>query len=366
MLGVHTLFSSNAFLMNTLSLRQLFKDTHHSEPENKRRRLTLYFISYIGVFIMLMLALKNINRGNELLVVLLLVFAALMFTNVVLLHLYKGREIFYYIAGVIVLFMVVATIYSGGYRNTGLYFIFPLIFIQIVIVGYKAAIAYVSITMSIVVYMLYHQEDIPATYDPEYISRFIISAFSFICVAFIGEYFWHKSHRELLTDNMEKYRQANTDPLTKLPNRRFLESVFFDQAMTTPSNYFPLSLVVVDIDYFKVINDTYGHNAGDQVLIHITKIMKKNTRATDLVVRTGGEEFLIIYPNTPLAMAKKLAEKIRVEVAASPYQDGDINHPITASFGVASASTDANIQTALQLADNHLYDAKNSGRNCVI
>lgn len=352
--------------MDTPSLRQFLNTANNSEPEAKRRRLTLYFISYIGVFIMLMLALKNLNKNNEFLAGLLLVFSALMFINVVLLHVYKGRVIFYYIAGVIVLFMIVATIYSGGYRNTGLYFIFPLIFIQIVIVGYKAAIGYVSITMGIVAYMLYHQESIPASYDPEYVSRFIISTFCFICVAFIGEYFWHKSHHEMLIDNLEKYRQANTDPLTKLPNRRFLESVFFDKAMTTPPGYFPLSLVVVDVDYFKVINDSYGHSVGDNVLIHFANIMKACTRSTDLVVRTGGEEFLIIYPNTSLPMAKKLAEKLRAEIEENPFDEDDIHHPITASFGVASAVTDAELDSALELADKHLYDAKNSGRNRVV
>lgn len=170
----------------------------------------------------------------------------------------------------------------------------------------------------------------------------------------------------MMSDNLEKMRQAHTDPLTKIPNRRFLESVYFERAINNPVDYFPLSAVVVDVDFFKKINDTYGHDVGDKVLIHLAQIMRSAIRSTDLVSRTGGEEFLIIYPATPLSVAVKLAEKIRIEIESTPFEDGDIRHPLTSSFGVATALADVNVEAAIKLADDNLYEAKRTGRNCVV
>ena len=170
----------------------------------------------------------------------------------------------------------------------------------------------------------------------------------------------------MLKENLERMRQANTDPLTKLPNRRFLEAVFFEKAMQDPAAYFPLSAVVVDIDHFKKINDTYGHDVGDSVLIHITTVMKEAVRSSDVVARTGGEEFLVLFPHATLSQAVKLAEKMRQHIESKPFIEGDINHPLTASFGVATALTDNNLHACLKLADDNLYKAKNSGRNKVV
>ena len=352
--------------MDSSSLSQFLENTHLNSAEVKRRRLTLYFISYIGGIIMAVLAAKNLVRGDHVLAFWLGLFSFSVFANAALSHIFKNNNIFYYIAGCIVTAMVAVISVTGGYHDTGLHFIYPLIFIQIIIVRFRAAIFYVTGTVGAVAFIVYHQESIPATYRAEDVSRFLIALGCFITVAFISEYFWHKSRKEMLTDNLEKLRQANSDPLTKVPNRRFLESVYFERAIKNPADYFPLSVVVVDIDYFKKINDNYGHDVGDRVLINVATLMKKAIRATDVVSRTGGEEFLILYPKTTLSMAVKLAEKIRVEIESSPFIEGDIHHPITASFGVATALTDANINATVKLADEHLYEAKGAGRNRVM
>jgi hypothetical protein len=148
-------------------------------------------------------------------------------------------DVFYYLAGLVVAFTINGLVYTGGLNNTGLYFIFPLLFIQIVVVRFKPAMVYVAVTMGIAIFMLYNQEKIVAEYPAEHVSRFLIATFCFICVAFIGENFWHQSRKEMLRENLERMRQANTDPLTKLPNRRFLEAVFFERAMQDPGAHFP-------------------------------------------------------------------------------------------------------------------------------
>ncbi len=352
--------------MDHSSIRKLLRSTQKGEAENKRRRLTLYFISYVGGTIMAIMAMLHVNAGNTLLVAALGASAIVMYINVALTHLLPNHNIFYYIAGLIVCFTINALVYTGGLNNTGLYFIFPLLFIQIVVVQFKPAIAYVAVTLGIASILLYNQELIVAEYSPEHVSRFIIATLCFVCVAFIGENFWHQSRIEMLKDNLERVRQANTDPLTKLPNRRFLEAVFFEKVMQDPGAYFPLSAVVVDLDYFKIINDSYGHDIGDEVLVHVTGVMKDAVRATDVVARTGGEEFLVLFPHASLSQAVKLAENIRQAIEQSPFVKGDIHHPITASFGVATALTDSNINAALKQADDNLYVAKKRGRNCVV
>ncbi|CAD5255759.1 GGDEF domain-containing protein [Alteromonas sp. 38] len=352
--------------MDTSSLHKFLEKTHLNGAEVKRRRLTLYFISYIGGIIMAVLAAKNLARDDHYLAFWLGFFSFSVFANAALSHIFKNSNIFYYIAGFIVAVMVAVLTITGGYNNTGLHFVYPIILIQIIIVRFRAAIFYVTGTVGVVAFIVYYQESIPANYRGEDVSRFLISLCSFIAVAFISEYFWHKSRKEMMTDNLERLRQANSDPLTKVPNRRFLESVYFERAMKNPADYFPLSIVVVDIDYFKKINDNYGHDVGDRVLVQVATLMKNAIRATDVVSRTGGEEFLIIYPKTTLSMAVKLAEKIRVEIENSPFIEGDIFHSITASFGVATALTDANINDTVKLADEHLYEAKGAGRNRVM
>lgn len=352
--------------MEHSSVRQLLRGTQQNEAEAKRRRLTLYFISYVGGTIMAIMAWININGGDMLLVGSLAGSAAVIYANVVLSHVFPRHDLFYYVAGIIVCFTINALVYTGGLNNTGLYFIFPLLFIQIIVVRYKPAILYVAITLGLAILMLYNQDKIAAEYAPEHVSRFFIATFCFVCVAFIGEYFWHQSRREMLKENLERMRQANTDPLTKLPNRRFLEAVFFERAMQDPGSYFPLSTVAVDIDHFKRINDKYGHDIGDEVLIHFCALMKQAVRNTDVVARTGGEEFLVLFPKASLSQAVKLAEKMRQTIEENPFEKGDIHHAITASFGVATALTDNNIHATLKQADDNLYAAKNSGRNKVV
>jgi len=352
--------------MDNTSLRQLLRHAQQDEAEAKRRRLTLYFISYVGGTIMAFMAWLNMGINSPLLVGTLASSAAFVYGNVLLSHIFPRSDAFYYIAGLVVMFTINGLVYTGGLNNTGLYFIFPLLFIQIVVVRFKPAMVYVALTLGIAIFMLYNQANIAAQYPDEHVSRFLIATFCFICVAFIGEHFWHQSRKEMLRENLERMRQANTDPLTKLPNRRFLETVFFERAMQDPAASFPLSVVVVDIDHFKIINDTYGHDVGDEVLIHIAKLMKDAVRTTDVVARTGGEEFLVLFPHATLSQAVKLAEKMRAIIEENPFVEGDINHSLTASFGVATALTDNNLHACLKLADTNLYKAKNAGRNRVV
>lgn len=154
-----------------------------------------------------------------------------------------------------------------------------------------------------------------------------------------------------------------TCQLTKLYNRRYLleygETVFNEST----KNGVPCSCIALDIDFFKKVNDTYGHLIGDEVLKHVAEIMMKSVRDTDIVTRYGGEEFVILAPSTTLESAVKIAERIRREIETNPYEMKDKLIHITVSIGIAEYGRLSTFEELLDEADKALYVAKESGRN---
>jgi diguanylate cyclase (GGDEF)-like protein len=160
----------------------------------------------------------------------------------------------------------------------------------------------------------------------------------------------------------ELKRDAETDPLTGASNRRALQLTLKQQIYIGRA----FSVLALDIDFFKRVNDTYGHKVGDDVLKQLTKVMTHFSKAGDMVSRTGGEEFVILLKNERLEMALALAEQLRTAVANEPFE---LVGNITVSIGIAHWSPEKpqTIETLLALADQALYKAKEQGRNrCVI
>ena len=171
---------------------------------------------------------------------------------------------------------------------------------------------------------------------------------------------------ELLTGLKSR---AETDPLTGLANRRaILQSVHneIERAMRTQR---PLSFLMYDLDHFKDVNDRYGHPAGDLVLQGIADIAQATFRKIDTVGRLGGEEFLVVLPESDQAAARIAAERFRSAVAEHKFVAGDQRIEITISIGVFAPETVTSFvtaQTVLQITDKALYAAKNAGRNTVV
>jgi len=167
--------------------------------------------------------------------------------------------------------------------------------------------------------------------------------------------------RDVLAREQEK---ARTDELTGLGNRRH----FFDiggQLLTVARRYrTPLSLVLFDIDEFKRINDSRGHQAGDAVLKDLALIARAHARDADVVARYGGEEFVVLLPNTGPNDALLAAEKLREQVSASPVLAEAAGAPVTLSAGVASLFEGESLDDLIRRADDALYAAKRAGRNC--
>lgn len=170
------------------------------------------------------------------------------------------------------------------------------------------------------------------------------------------------ARQQLAQANRELEVLSVTDKLTALFNRVKLDRVLVSEVTRARRYGSALSVVLLDIDHFKVVNDTYGHNVGDEVLVDIADTLRGNVRDSDTVGRWGGEEFLVILPSTNLARAGDVAEKIRVRIAALHLPTVG---QVTVSLGVAEYRTGDTEQQLVARADIALYAAKESGRNLV-
>lgn len=171
-----------------------------------------------------------------------------------------------------------------------------------------------------------------------------------------------------LKENLEKsLSMALTDSLTGLYNRRYATRHLENLLSRAQQTGKPVSILACDIDHFKLVNDTYGHPAGDEVLKKFAEHLSQSVRAVDMVARFGGEEFIILLPDIDGARAVQIAERLCESVAAMPISiegKGDLH--ITTSIGVASSCSLLDMDNLLKLADAALYRAKNSGRNKVL
>jgi two-component system cell cycle response regulator len=179
-----------------------------------------------------------------------------------------------------------------------------------------------------------------------------------------------KRYTERLRDNVQaSIEMAITDALTGLFNRRYMETHLATLVEQAAARGKPLAALLVDIDYFKAINDGHGHDAGDDVLREFALRIRKAIRNIDLACRYGGEEFVIIMPETDMAVATMVAERIRRRIASEPFtiQDGAHKLDVTISIGIAALDGPGdNAAGILKRADTALYRAKRDGRNRVV
>ena len=177
-----------------------------------------------------------------------------------------------------------------------------------------------------------------------------------------------------LEEKNEELQRANeilaqlsiTDGLTKLHNHRYFQDHLTREIKRVSRTQAPLSMILIDIDDFKLLNDTHGHAAGDDVLMALAAIMNDSARESDLIARYGGEEFVILLPNTDLAGAVHLAEKIRISVEETRLIIGESMKPINVTISLGVAAYNGNRRDFFAEADRALYQAKASGKNCVI
>jgi two-component system cell cycle response regulator len=179
-----------------------------------------------------------------------------------------------------------------------------------------------------------------------------------------------KRYTDYLRNNLDQSLElAVTDQLTGLHNRRYMAGQLKALVERAGQGGDPVCLLAVDIDHFKQINDSFGHDVGDEVLKEFALRLASNVRAIDLPVRHGGEEFLVVMPDTQIEDAYRIAERLRLHVAGSPFRimSGDEAIDVTISIGVATSQPgESRPDGLLKRADVAMYEAKAAGRNTVV
>ncbi|MFZ0734872.1 MAG: diguanylate cyclase [Candidatus Sulfotelmatobacter sp.] len=171
-------------------------------------------------------------------------------------------------------------------------------------------------------------------------------------------------HRQIQAKNILLEELSLTDPLTGLPNRRAIEPWANREISGAMRHGFPFWVVMADLDHFKSVNDTYGHEAGDIVLKRFAELLKTNTRASNMCARLGGEEFIVVLTHINSAGVKIAIERIRSQFEKQTFNFGGASLRVTASFGIAGlGNAPSNLEQLLRVADAAVYRAKENGRN---
>nr|WP_239056632.1 GGDEF domain-containing protein [Wenzhouxiangella limi] len=205
-----------------------------------------------------------------------------------------------------------------------------------------------------------HRFGLPRNPDQiAYTANLIIAALAILVLSYVYERAREKAELDL------RYL-AVTDTLTDLPNRTLVYENFAGMKALALRQDKPLSLLLMDLDHFKQINDQHGHDAGDQVLREVADLLRKRLRRSDQVYRMGGEEFLVMMPDTSLDQAAALAENLRGRIEALDLRFNDQSAPLTASIGVTQMTApEESFDTLLRRADQNMYWCKARGRNRV-
>ena len=256
-------------------------------------------------------------------------------------------------------------VYSGGVASTGILWLYIVAPVTIYIRGLKRGIFDTAVFLLIVAAIMNVPPIIPHTheYPSEFKFRFFLS---FLTVTFLSGMYeysreqWYKHTMEVT----EKYQTlAHYDALTNIFNRRHAVITLEQEQSRLSRGAAPVSILLCDLDHFKMINDKYGHIAGDKVLSELSAVFQSSIRSQDTVARWGGEEFIFILPQTTIEQAEKAAKKLLAATRAHVVNVEDTAISTTISIGVESLTVDCSIDDCINSADKKLYRAKSLGRD---
>lgn len=254
---------------------------------------------------------------------------------------------------------------SGGESNTGplWFYVFPPLLFYLTDLKTGTAVLLFYFLLAVVAFQFPGLPLITAEYSTDFKIRFFSTLTFESILCFVLEASRLKARHELLTLAENHERAARTDELTGLANRREMHNRLTTEFSRYQRSGHHFSIALIDLDLFKKINDRYGHDAGDEVLREFAVLMQTVIRQTDVAGRWGGEEFLVLLPDTSLLQALTLAERLRSQVAQHPFRFREQPLPVTISAGVCSIAKAGSLDDLLKQADLNLYAAKEAGRN---
>jgi len=261
--------------------------------------------------------------------------------------------------------VMIYLISTGGVANTGFLWIFIVPIVFLYLHGLRTGLIILGVFLVSIIYILFvpHNIFLTTTYTSALKIRVILVFSLAILLASVYEYFNEIlfSNLRYMTNKLEHI--ANEDQLTKIYNRRGILNFI---ELSKQHNITPYSIILCDIDYFKKFNDTYGHEVGDKVLIHIADIINQSIEEQGVVARWGGEEFLIFLPKTDEIKSYMIAQSIRKRLMSNLLSIDNKELKVTLSMGyITEFSIATDIDTLIKQADMHMYEAKKAGRDTI-
>lgn len=338
------------------------------EAERRRSYRLNLLIGLIGTAFLIVFGVNALTDGRPLLAASLMLAAAIGLGALLLMRQTGepryGAHGVSFAAAYVFLYLII----TGGAEGTGPLWCYPLVALITFLQGLRRAV-YVVSGLTLATLVLLFVGDLPfavAAYSTPFKIRFVASFLALALMALIYEYLRAESQSRyrLISSRLDK--AARTDELTGLANRREMKDLLDTEYARFTRHGQPFSVIMLDLDRFKQLNDHFGHTFGDQVLIKVSSLLTENIRLTDDVARWGGEEFLILLSQTKLEQATEVAEKLRSAIAELEPGKGEDRDTLTASLGVQSIEYADTIEGLINQADARLYQAKNSGRNRVV
>lgn len=265
------------------------------------------------------------------------------------------------ITGILFGYLVV----TGGESNTGplWFYVFPPLLFYLTDLKTGTAVLLFCALAAMVVFQFPELPGVTAEYSTDFEIRFFATMIFVSILCFVLEASRLNARKELIELARAHEHAACTDELTGMSNRRDMQHRLNEEFSRYQRSGHHFSVTLIDLDLFKHVNDEYGHDAGDEVLREFSALTQSVIRQTDVAARWGGEEFLILLPDTSLLQALTLAERLRQRIEQHDFRFNGTSIPVTMSAGVCSIAKTGSVNELLKQADLNLYSAKESGRN---
>lgn len=344
---------------------------HHYKDETNRRIMVVNLFSAVGVTITFFLGMRALLE-QEIPLATILLTASIVFALSQRIQIQFGtrrsRTVSITLLISCLMILVFLLLVTGGKDNTGPLWIYLVPPVTMFFAGFTRgllALLFFIIACTLL-FFVFDESLLIASYSYAFKSRLL---YSFLTVTFLSafyEYSRQKSY-DIALDLSEQFeQQANHDHLTKLVNRRGAQTALEREYARVQRSNSKFSIAIADIDRFKSINDTYGHEVGDDVLRKVSQIFSARLRKQDTVARWGGEEFMFIFPETSAAETTQVLEELREILSFSSIAIKDNEIHITSSFGICELTSQLSLADGIRHADMSLYRAKESGRNKVV
>ena len=334
-------------------------------PENNRKIYLINLVGLIGVFLTAMLGTSAMFHANYSQAATLYTICSIYLASYFAQRKTGSKPIYASIILYSMFGFLIFMVYSGGVANTGPLWIFVAAPVALFFDGLKKGLINIAAFTAAVTLLLYYPDNqlLATQYSDEFKERLL---FSFLTVTLLSAYYEFSRQRsfDFIVNISRKFEQlAKYDPLTRLPNRRDAEDKLEYEHRRIERNLTPVAVILCDVDFFKNVNDSFGHAVGDQVLVELANLFRTIIRKQDTVARWGGEEFLFILPQTNANQAIIVAKKIQKHLTLSEFECEQKKVKITVSMGISEVNAKTDIPTALKQADEFLYLAKDNGRD---